>query len=54
MLKDGDILGWGLLSELEGDDLQTDEDLAWRVQLKNQPTKYKGKEAGGFKLNVDF
>ena len=54
LLKDGDILGWTLTRQIEGDDFQTDEDLAWRIQVKNQPTKYKSKEQGGFKLNVDF
>lgn len=54
LLKDGDLLGWGPASELEGDDYQTDEDLAWRVQLKKDTVKYKGKEKGGFKLGVDF
>ena len=48
------MLGWGPASDLEGDDFQTDEDLAWRVQLKKETAKYKGKEKGGFKLGVDF
>lgn len=43
-----------MIAQLEGDDLQTDEDLAWRVQLKKQVGYIKGKEQGGFKLNLNF
>lgn len=54
LLKDGDILGWGLTTDLQGDDLQTEEDLAWRVQLKKETAKFKGKENAGFRLGVEF
>jgi hypothetical protein len=54
LLKDGDILGWGLASELPGDDLQTEEDLVWRAQVKKETAKYKPKEMVGFKVHVDF
>ena len=27
LLKDGDLIGWGLAGELQNDDFQTDEDL---------------------------
>lgn len=54
LLKDGDLLGWGRAADLDGDDLQTDEDMAFRVQLKKETTKVKGKEKGGFSLGVGF
>ena len=50
LLKDGDIIGWGLTSDLEGDDLQTDEDVAFRLQIKKQPGKYKGEKEKPFEI----
>lgn len=54
LLKDGDMIGWGLASELQGDDLQTDEDAALRITLKNQPGKFKAGKEKGFVLGVGF
>lgn len=36
MLKDGDWIGYGVKSQLEEDDLQTDEDNQLRILKRNQ------------------
>jgi len=48
------MIGWGLSSDLQGDDLQTDEDAALRITLKKQPGKVKGGVEKGFVIGVDF
>lgn len=48
------MIGWGLASELQGDDLQTDEDAAYRLNVKKNPGKFKGGNEKAFGLGVNF